>query len=442
MSPQLAYGLPHEPSYWSDTGYTAQPLLNSVDGDIDCDVAIIGAGISGLSTAYHLAKEYGVKPQVMEAHRIGWGCSGRSGGFAMVAIGKESYQGWIAQHGVAGALKLFNYSRDAVRSVRSMLADNHIDAASPNEGYLYLAHKPGKMKELRDTQSLLKDKFGFETELLDKDEVCRNYVNSQECFGALLHPEHVPVHPMRYVQGLANAAAAVGAIIHEASPVLGWESSGGTHTLRTIQGSVRARKVVIATGGYTSETLYGGVAGKLLNILTNIIVTPPLTPAQREACGWISHQMLVDSRMLRFYFRLLEDNRIMFGARGGIYDTPQSRAKMKRWLLKRLVDFFPSLGGIQADYFWHGYIDIARDKYLHLGSSSDHSVYYALGYAGTGIAAATHSGKHLAAMIMGSDTLADIPKLTESLPSFEVPALRRVAQRLAYAYYYFKDEYL
>ncbi len=435
------YGLPHEPSYWAATGYKGSSPSGEVEGDIDCDVAIIGAGYTGLSTAYHLAKLHGVRAHVLEANRIGWGCSGRNGGFAMIGIGKDSYEGWIRKYGVQGARHLFDYARDAVRSVKTMLAENDIDAASPHEGYLYLAHKPNRFNELKKTQNLLKDKFGFDTWLLSREEVRTQYLNSREYHGALFHPEHISLHPMKYVQGLARAARQYGAQVHERTPVQGWERIGALHKLHTPKGSIKTRRVVIATGGYTPDYLHPAVSNKLLNVLSNVIVTEPVSEEKLQQCGWKTHQMLVDTRMLRFYFRLLEDKRVLFGARGGIVDDARSNMKTKAWLLKRLSDFFPALEGVRCDYFWRGHVDIARDKYLHLGDAEGGSVHYALGYAGTGVAASTYSGKQIADRLMGKSALANIPKLSTPLPRFEIPSLRRLAQRAAYGYYTIKDEW-
>lgn len=298
------------------------------------------------------------------------------------------------------------------------------------------------MRELAQTQATLRQLFGFETELLDRATVQRHHLNGSQIHGALLYPEHFAIHPMRYVQGLAKATRQLGVTIHEGSRVLDWQRSGPQHLLRTAQGVVKARRVVIGTGGYTPDRLHPAVRGSLMNVLSNILVTAPLTPAQRAATNWQTHRMLVDTRMLRFYFRLLEDGRIMFGARGGIADTPDSNARMRVWLKQQLLTQFPGQGDVQDEYFWRGWVCISRDKTPHLGTSDDGTVSYALAYAGTGVAAATHSGKLIAQSLAIDAPLSRLPLVGTPLPRFEFPALRTWYQRAAYTYYHFKDELL
>lgn len=432
---------PHEPSYWAATAEISPPTEPLIETR-EADVAIIGGGYTGLSTAYHLAKEHGVRACVLEANQVGWGCSGRNGGFAMIGVGKDGYGGWIRRAGLAGARLTFEFGRDAVRTLRSVLSENSIDAASPHEGYLYLAHKPNRVRELRETQQTLRNTFGFETELLGADEVRSQYLSGSQIHGALLYPEHFPIHPMRYAQGLASAARDLGVTVYEGSRVVSWAREGGKHVLRTMGGGISANRVVIATGGYTSDNLHPAVEGRLMNVLSNIVVTEPLSQAQIDATNWRSHQMLIDTRMLRFYFRLLEDNRIMFGARGGLTDSPQCDARMRRWLMEQLMRQFPGLGKIKDDYFWRGWVCIARDKSPHLGTSDDGSVTYALGYAGTGVAAATHCGKLIAKSLAQDTPLSTQPIVGTPLPRFEVPVLRPWYQKAAYAYFYLKDEFL
>lgn len=432
----------YEPSYWAASTAMPTKIDTPVAGVIDTDIAIIGGGYTGLSTAYHLAKEYGIRATVIEANRVGWGCSGRNGGFAMIGVGKDGYGNWIRKYGESGARQIFEFGREAVRTVRTVLNDNQIAAASPHEGWLSLAHRPNRIRELKDTQHILKKVFAFDTQLLSGDEVKSKYLNSTEVHGALLYPEHFAIHPMRYVQGLGTAVRKLGVSIHEKSRVQKWEQNGSAHVLHTNGGQVRAKNVVIATGGYTEDALHKSVSGRLMNVLSNIIVTAPLTDQQLQACNWKTHMMLVDSRMLRFYFRLLEDNRVMFGARGGLDDRPDTDAHMKAWLLQRLGEQFPALRGINAPYFWRGMVDISRDKTPHLGTSDDGSVCYALGYTGTGVAASTLCGKLLANYIATREPLAQFPLVGEPLRRFEFSPLRKLYQRMAYGYYYIKDEYL
>ena len=205
---------------------------------------------------------------------------------------------------------------------------------------------------------------------------------------------------------------------------------------------MRARQVVIAGNGYTGDRLHPGTSGRLLPVLSNIIVTRELTPAERSSVNWQSYLKIWDSRMLLFYYRLLPQNRVLFGARGGIEDTPDSNRRQKAWLERRFAEMFPPLAKVETEYFWRGWVCLSRDKNPHVGSIEDGSVHYALAYIGSGVALATYCGRLLAAQIAGEAAGEAGPPLGAPLPAFPFPTLRRLYQRLAYGYYGIKDEYL
>ena len=172
-----------------------------------------------------------------------------------------------------------------------------------------------------------------------------------------------------------------------------WRRDGKRHLLRTPGGMVRARQVVIAGNGYTGDRLHPGTNGRLLPVLSNIIVTRELTPAERGAVNWQSYLKIWDSRMLLFYYRLLPQNRVLFGARGGIEDTPDSNRRQKAWLERRFAEMFPPLAKVETEYFWRGWVCLSRDKNPHVGSIEDGTVHYALAYIGSGVALATYCGR-------------------------------------------------
>ena len=435
-------GAAHVESYWAATAGNEVSGADPVRADIDADLAIIGGGYTGLSAAYHLARDFGIKAHVLEANRIGWGCSGRNGGFASVGIGKEGYSGWKARWGEAAARRIFETSREAVRLVNDILEGESIDAERTPSGGLELAHKPDRMPGVEAHARLMREAFGLDVKLLDRDALRRDYLDSREAFGAALHPEGFALHAMRYARGLARAAIRQGAHLHGASPVIGWDRDGARHLLRTPGGTVRAKQVLIATNGYTGDRLNPWTAGRLLPVLSNIIVTRPLTEAERRSVSWRTHLKIYDTRNLVFYYRLLPDNRILFGARGGITDNEAGHRYRKAWLERRLREMFPPLAGLATEYFWHGWVCAAYDKNPHIGTTDDPTVHYALAYIGVGVALATLAGR-LAARRMAGEAGVDYgPLLGSPLPRFPFPMFRRFYQRLAYAGFAIKDEWL
>lgn len=438
IDPQ-APGQGHVDSYWAATAGAEVADAAPVSSDMDVDIAIIGGGYTGLSTAYHLGRRFGISAHVLEANRIGWGCSGRNGGFATLGIGKASMAGWIKRWGEAEARRIFDQSGDAVRLVRSLLSEEGIDADATPDGTLELAHLPSRMRGLEHDQRLLETRFGVKTRLLDKAELEHSYLISREAHGALLFESGFGLHAMKYVRGLAQAAQRAGALLHDSSPVQGWTRDGRHHVLTTPGGKVHARQVVIAGNGYTGDRLHPAIDGRLLPALSNIVVTRPLTEAERTALNWRTTIPIGDSRNLLFYYRQLPDRRILFGARGGIEDTLGSRRAHKEWLLRRLADMFPILKGIEATHFWNGWVCVPFDKSPHVNTIEDGTVHYALGYVGLGVALATYCGQLLAHRLAGDDSLRPSPLLAAPLPRFPFPALRRTYQRAMYAFFEVRD---
>jgi gamma-glutamylputrescine oxidase len=435
-------GAAHVDSYWAATAGPEVEGADPIAGDAEVDVAIIGSGYTGLSAAYHLGREHGIAAHVLEANRIGWGCSGRNGGFCSIGIGKDDFGDWVRRFGLEAAKRIFEQGREAVRSVQRILDAEKLDVDRSPEGGLELAHRPNRIGEMAARRRELKELFGLDCRLLGRAELEQGYLASREAHGALLHDEGFALHAMKYSRGLARAAQCQGAVLHGASPVVEWRREGKRHLLSTPGGVVRATQVVIAGNGYTGDQLHPATNGRLLPVLSNIIVTRELSQTERESVNWRSYLKIWDSRRLLFYYRLLPENRVLFGARGGIEDTPASNRRQRAWLERRFAEMFPPLARVETEYFWRGWVCLSRDKNPHVGSIEDGTVHYALAYMGSGVALATYCGRLLAARIAGKTEDEAGPLLGAPLPAFPFPALRRLYQRLAYRYYGFKDEHL
>jgi gamma-glutamylputrescine oxidase len=433
-------GAPHVESYWAASAGAEVDNCDPV-ADMDVEVAIIGGGYTGLSAAYHLAREHRIAAHVLEANRIGWGCSGRNGGFCSIGIGRDDFESWVRKFGLVAAKHIFEQGREAVRTAKGIIEAENLDVERTADGGLELAHRPDRLPELALRQRRLKELFGLDAKLLGKSELERDYLISREAHGALLHHEGFALHALKYCRGLARAAQRHSAVLHGASPVVDWRRDGGRHLLRTPAGKVRARQVVIAGNAYTGDRLHPATRGRLLPVLSNILVTRELSQAERDSVNWRSYLKIWDSRRLLFYYRMLPQNRILFGARGGIEDTLENNLYQRKWLERRFGEMFPPLAKVETEFFWRGWVCLSRDRNPHLGSTDDGTVHYALAYVGSGVALATYCGRLLADRLAGKPANAG-PLLEAPLPAFPFPALRRIYQRLAYAYYALRDERL
>ncbi len=432
-------GLDYVPSYWTTTAGEPPPDDGPLSGTVDAEVAIIGGGYTGLSCAYHLAK-YGIRTVVLEANRPGWGCSGRNGGFARAAIGRHSLSKLIDLHGANSARHLFRQALAAVDNVRTMMIDGDIACDALEAGHLKIAHLPGRADALEREAALLQREFDYPAQFLSAAQVRDDHIGGPQSHGALRVPDGIAVHPLKLALGVLRMARTAGAKVHGSTPVLRWQKSGATHVLETPAASVRARSVVLATNGYTLEHLHDCVRAATLPVLSHIIVTRPMTPAEKAASGFQTDHVLTDTRNLLYYWRRLPDDRILFGGRGKVTETPTGQNAQREFLLSELKAKLPALRGITVDYDWWGWVCLTADFLPHIHhAAGDASAHYAIGYQGSGVSYALYAGRLLAARIAGENAEQPISVTATPLPRFPLAALRRIGQRAMYQWYRYID---
>jgi gamma-glutamylputrescine oxidase len=432
--------LDHLPSYWTATAGSAPADDGPVPAQTETDVAIIGGGYTGLSCALFLAREFGIRARVLEANRPGWGCSGRNGGFARAAIGRHSCAQMIEKWGRVTARRWFGESLAAVNTVRELAESEAIDCDLAEAGHLKIAHRPGRAAALAREAELLQREFEYPAEFLPADRIRSEHIGGAESHGALRFPDALAVHPLKLAYGTLAAARAAGAMVHGASPVLVWSKNGGAHVLETPYGTVRARTVVIATNGYTPEHLFPCLRNATLPVLSHIIVTRPMTPAEKRASSFVTSHVLTDTRNLLYYWRRMPDDRILFGGRGLITESPGGHERQREFLLGELKRKLPALADIAVEYDWWGWVCLTADFLPHVyHAHDDASVHYAIGYQGSGVAYGLHAGRLLASRVAGRDKQPAIPSTSTPLPRFPLAALRRSGQRAAYLWYRYLD---
>ena len=441
-------GCDYASTYWIGTGGELPADDGPVQGDMDADVVIIGAGFTGLTAAIALARDHGIKAVVLEANRAAWGCSTRNGGQAQCASGRLKRSQWIERWGLDTALRMHQECVDAMEYFKTMIAD--IDCDPQHGGHLYIAHKPSVMPVLDKEAKLLRETFKYDARILDVDTVKREYVDDREAFGAMHEPEGIGVHAGKLAFGYLRKARALGVKVHPSSPVTGWETRGGVHYLRTPGGTVKARAVGVATGGYTSQTLHRELKNRLLPILSNSIVTRPLTPEEIQACNFRTNLIITDTRILRHYYRLLPDGRVQIGSRSAITGRDAPDQQYEDLLVRDLVRKFPALKGISLDYSWWGWVDVSHDLMPRIFQPNpQESIFYSLGYGGNGVMYSAQAGRRLAQWIAGQGASLDLPIFRSRLPFPNIREMvtseifapfRRFGQRFLYKWYAMQDE--
>lgn len=428
-------------SFWEASadplGLATPPLA----GDVQCDVAIIGAGYTGLAAALRLRNEYGLDVRVLEAAEPGWGASGRNGGFACIGCHKRSYGSLINAYGLDETRRFYGAMKDAVHLVRDLCASHGIDAWIHDGGEISLAHLPGRWSELEEERDFMARIFGEKLTLLTVEELKTRGLWAPTFHGGIHNATGFSIHPLNYVRGLARAVHRAGIPLHGSSRVERWEQARGRHRLTTSAGMLTARRVIVATNGYTPEDVSPHHAGRLMPALSNIIVTRPLSEAERAEQGWTSRMMAFDTRNLLHYFRLLPDGRFLFGGRGGTDASDAGAAPMQQHMIATLRRMFPVFGAAEITHFWRGFVCLAYDLVPYVGPlDAEKTVWTALAYHGNGVAMASYSGMALADLMAGDAKRANLPSvLTRRLARFPLAGLRPLYLKGAYMWFNYQD---
>lgn len=442
LAPDPGCGREYAPTYWIGTGGPAPDDDGPVTRDLDADVVVIGSGYTGLSCAIHLAREHGLKATVLEANGVAWGCSTRNGGQAQISSGRLKRSQWIERWGLDVAKKMHAEIVEAFEIFRDLIGSGEFDCEPQEGGHYYIAHKPGVMAKLEKESKLLNEVFGYRSRMISREELHADHVKDQEGAGALWEPDGTGIHAAKLAFGYLKLARRLGATVHTASPVVGWTIRNGVHHLRTPGGTVRARTVALATAGYTAPGLSAPTRHRLMPILSNSIVTRPLTEAEKAACGFKVRSPLTDTRTLRHYYRYLPDGRVQIGSRSAVTGRDATNPKHLERLQAGLYRKFPALKGIELDYSWWGWVDVSHDMMPRVFQPDPQQrVFYAMGYGGNGVMYSAQAGRRLAQMIAGKGAGLDLPIFTSPLPSYGVlTPFRRIGQRLMYGWYYLNDE--
>ncbi|ETX30053.1 NAD(P)/FAD-dependent oxidoreductase [Roseivivax isoporae] len=391
----------YPPSWYAETA-EALPPFPPLDGDARADVCVVGAGYTGLSAALHLV-EAGFDVVLVEAHRVGFGASGRNGG----QLGSGQRQDQLALEKMVGADaadRLWDLAEDAKRLVKDLVARHGIDCHL-TPGVAWTASDAASVRGLHRYAAHLADRYGYTAcEVHDRDS-WRAICPSPDYCGGIVDTDAAHLHPLRLALGLARAAAGAGARIHEGTHVTR-VVPGTRPRVETDRGTVTADHVILAANGYLGS-LDAGVAARVMPINNFIVATEPL--GERRAEVLTRDIAVADARFVVNYFRMSHDGRLLFGGGESYgYRFPDIRRTVRAPLLK----VFPTLKDVRLDYAWGGTLAITMKRLPYLGRPAQ-GVLSASGYSGHGVGTAVHAGRLMAEALRGDasgfDTLAAVP---------------------------------
>lgn len=427
-------------SYWEASAPPLDRETPPLEDTASCEVAVIGAGYTGLTAALTLAEQHGAGVAVLEAGVPGWGASGRNGGFCCLGGAKLGYGVMAQRYGLEETRRFFAAQMEAIDLVKQTCAERGIDADITGGGEIILAHKPARRAELEADRRELRDLVGLDCSVLDTAALAERGLSGAGFHGGLELPLGVGLHPLKYLRGLARAAVDAGVKVYGSSPVAALTREGADIVLQTPRGRLKARKVILATNGYTEDDRLPALAGRLMPALSSIIVTRPLSPAEQAAQGWTSTVMCADSRRLLHYFRLLPDGRFLWGGRGGISGSPAAAARSKARLRRSFERHFPAWRHVETEYFWRGLVCLTKPRVPFVGKLEEEGLYGAVAYHGNGVSFTAWAGRAVAAQVAGVQGAEALPAvLRDPLPRFPLPFLRKAYLTGAYAVYGTRD---
>lgn len=381
---------PHAPSYYAASAHAA-PERPALQGAVEADVCIVGAGYTGLSAGISLA-EAGFRVVVLEQSRVGWGASGRNGGQIVHSYSRD-IDVIQAQFGADMARPLGEMMFEGAHIIRDRVARYGIDCDLKNGG-IYAATTPRKVGQLREHQALWERWGHRDLTLITDAPAIQSMVGSDRYCGLLVDRTGGHFHPLNLALGEAAALEQLGGRIHEHSGVTRIDR-GATATVHTAQGQVRARFVIVACNAYIGD-LEPALAAKSMPCGTQVIATEPLGALADEVLP--SDHCVEDNNFLLDYFRLSADKRLIFG--GGVIYGARDPAHVESIIVPKMLRAFPQLQGVKVDFGWTGNFLLTLNRLPQMGRLAD-NIYYSQGCSGHGVTFTHLAGRLLGEAIRG-----------------------------------------
>jgi glycine/D-amino acid oxidase-like deaminating enzyme len=363
------------------------------------DVAVIGSGFTGLSAARTLAQR-GAKVAVLESETIGWGASSRNGGMVLTGL-KLGVNQLISKYGRELTQRMYAASLATIDCVEQIVRQEKIDCDFSRSGHLEVACKQKHFDDYARQAEVIAREFNHELRVVQKNDLSAE-IGSNIYFGGMVDEVSAGLNPARYVAGLARAALKAGAEIFERTRVLAIEretrNGEAGWKITTSRGPLWSHEVFAGTSGYTGAAT-PALRKKLIPIGSFIIATEVLPEKLAQELS-PRNRMIYDSKNYLYYYRLTPDRRMLFGGRAAFFpETAQTIRQSAEILRRGMIEVYPQLSDAKIDYVWGGTLDFAFDIMPHAGQMN--GIYYAVGYAGHGVAMATYQGQKIAEQMAG-----------------------------------------
>src|SRR5436190_4818269 len=333
------------------------PELPELVGLAQSDVIVIGAGFTGLSTGLHL-RETGVGVASVEAAEPGWGASGRNNGQVIPTLSRHDPEDIIARHGAAGE-RFVGLLRDSASVLFDLAARYQIQAEQEQAGWVQPVHSPGRIK-IAERRVQQWSKFGAAVELLSRDQT-RDMLGSDAWFGGFWNRTGGHINPLALSRGLARAVLDRGGRIYARSPAISFERRNGHWLVKTEQGEISGRALIVATNAYTGEfskSLMPAMAHEVMPVLSWQLATQPLSESARETII-PGRQAMSDTHGELYFARYDARNRLVTG--GAVIGPGNKSERLKITVAERLQRLWPQIGPVEFDYVWNGYIGMTTD---------------------------------------------------------------------------------
>jgi glycine/D-amino acid oxidase-like deaminating enzyme len=422
-------------SFWLETAGEELTPRAPLNRSIEVDVAILGAGYSGLWTAYYLLRQNpGLSVAVVEKEIAGFGASGRNGGwvsprFPVTATMLER------RYGREAARSLFLAMMESVDEIGRVCEEEQIDAKYHKGGYLSLARGAHQLASIQGSfAAFSRLGLGDRHRLLSADEA-RERLNATKLVGALYSPDCASIHPGRLARGLARAVERRGGVIYEQTEASDFEE-GDAGRLVTRGGELRAKKAVVLAGE-AYLTRLAKLHRALMPVYSLIVLTEPLAPKQWEQIGWQHGESVASNKLTVDYLTKTSDGRILFGSRGAPYafgskitDAQDRHDPTHESARRAVLEWFPMLEGIKFTHAWGGPLGMPRDWMPTVAFDPASKIGTARGYTGQGVATTNLAGRILASLILDKrSALEKLPLAQRRSPQWEPEPLRWLGVR-------------